>query len=114
MPLVDPLEQSRQARKQRGVATARTHTHRHSVETADSITPISRKCTFHGCKGDMVVAASRGNRVMVCMSCRSALPVVADWQLVRDTPPPQEQAGTPDGSVTVSYTHLTLPTICRV
>ena len=86
MSLINPLEQARRNRRQRIVAETAS-TSQGLIATAHA-----RKCTTTSCKGDMVLAVSRGNRVMVCMSCRTSLPVTAEWQVTGEKPPRQAHA----------------------
>ena len=86
MALVNPFEESRRRRGKPAKARRRR-----PVEAANC-----RKCVNPKCGGDMSLAASRGHRVLVCMSCMTSLPVTSEWQVTGERPPKggvDEQAG---------------------
>ena len=85
MPLVNPIEESRRRKGRRQTATATARTRQRATKKVE--TARCRKCVNTHCKGDMTLAASRGHKVLVCMTCSTAIPVTADWQVTGEKPP---------------------------
>lgn len=80
MALVSPLQEAQRHRTARKARSAET-----AFVQASEVR--SRGCVAADCKGEMQVATSRGHRVLVCMECRTSLPVTEDWQLTGEGPP---------------------------
>ena len=83
MAQVNPFDEVRRHRARQG-RNADTAAPRRNMDRVGR-----RRCVNPSCKEDMVVAASRGHRVLVCMSCMTSLPVTEDWQMTSDQPPPE-------------------------
>ena len=84
MSLVDPFQEARR----RKVAQPSADTA--FLKPPPKETSKCRKCVNTGCRGEMTLAASRGHRVLICMSCMTSLPVTADWQITGAAPPKGE------------------------
>lgn len=87
MALVSPIQE---AKRRRGLRPVRTAAETAFVQASEVRT---RGCVAQSCKGTMHVAASRGRRVLVCMECRTSLPVTEEWQLTGDSPPAEASVG---------------------
>ena len=97
MALVNPIEEARRrkGRKRPEVAKPRPAKSHMEIEAANC-----RPCVNPKCGSRMTLAASRGHRVLVCMSCMTSLPVTAEWQITGEKPPKgaiEERSGTVAG-----------------
>lgn len=90
MSLVNPIEESRRRRAGRPAVGV------YPTKPTVNETAKCRKCINASCRGEMQLAASRGHKVLVCMSCMTSVPVTADWQITGEKPPRdavEEKAG---------------------